>query len=391
MADESSNSTMLITFSKFYNNVHVPAVVSLCSVGSVLNVANICVLTRPNMINSPTNIILIGLSFSQMLLLLNFMSFVVLTRLEQENCMIWVNTYPWVVYLFLNANMQVVSHTIALVHTTALGILRYLAIRFPSHSEWYSVRRAKIVSLLIFLLVPVACSSFYFNSRLKTEANFHRCPYNGTGNVVQDKSNNTVAKELFYTLSYSNNQKLLKFNMWLFSTVCKLLPCFVLTVVSILLLRQLDQVHKRHHMIHQRKPGQQNAAVDSKRSHLSTTGDQQQPALAKSSRDANHARVTKMLVIVVCLFVLVEAPQGLIYLLNGLGYKRTMIQDMHSELSDLFDLLTALYSSVNFLIYCCMSGEFRKTFKQLILKAGNAANDSEGTNAQRYQLVPMRS
>ena len=43
-------------------------------------------------------------------------------------------------------------------------------------------------------------------------------------------------------------------------------------------------------------------------------------------------------------------------------YTNDVFEKVYMNLGDIFDLLSLINSSVNFIIYCCMSSEYRQTF-----------------------------
>lgn len=112
-----------------YAIFHGPLVVSICIFGITTNIVNIIVLTRRQMIG-PTNVLLTGLSSAQLVLLCNFLIYTIYVIMDNP-CNRSTKTYVWLSYLLLNVNLNLVSHTIALVHTTSLAVFRYVAVAYP--------------------------------------------------------------------------------------------------------------------------------------------------------------------------------------------------------------------------------------------------------------------
>lgn len=73
------------------------------------------------------------------------------------------------------------------------------------------------------------------------------------------------------------------------------------------------------------------------------------------------------------IFSLISKLKGLLLLIGSLS------QSYYFELSDFFgeflDLLVLINSSINFFLYCIMSSEFRRTFKETYL-SGNFRQDN---------------
>jgi hypothetical protein len=228
------------SFVDVYGSVHGPLVVTLCIFGISTNLVNIIVLTRRQMLG-PTNTILTGLSVAQLILLINYLIYTIYVIMDAE-CEVRTKTYIWLAYLLLNVNLNLVFHTVGLVHTTMLAVFRYAAVAFPTRcKKLVSIRGAKIVVFTAFTVVPIVCSTFYPNSiiiqRNSNASNQTQCPEW----AVLDRG--------VYGLRYSGHTTLRDYNFWFFSTVCKLLPCFLLVILSALLIRELSQVRRHFYTV----------------------------------------------------------------------------------------------------------------------------------------------
>ncbi|CAM6002033.1 unnamed protein product [Sphagnum balticum] len=68
-----------------------------------------------------------------------------------------------------------------------------------------------------------------------------------------------------------------------------------------------------------------------------------------------------MILAVMVLFVIIELPQGVLNLLvAAFDETRHFTKSIYNNLADLFEMLTVLYSCVNFLLFAFMNGQFRK-------------------------------
>ena len=86
-----------------------------------------------------------------------------------------------------------------------------------------------------------------------------------------------------------------------------------------------------------------------------------------------NARTTRMLLLVVVLFLVTEFlvtefPQGITNLLNGL--LDHFVDEVYASLGDLLDILALTNNGVNFFLYCTMSKQFRDTFVHLFIAGG---------------------
>lgn len=82
-----------------------------------------------------------------------------------------------------------------------------------------------------------------------------------------------------------------------------------------------------------------------------------------SSPEVDCNRTTAMLVAVVLTFVATELPPGVIALWSGFDSK--IFDDIYVPLGDVWDILVLVNSSVNFVLYCTMSRQFRRTFNKM--------------------------
>ena len=73
-----------------------------------------------------------------------------------------------------------------------------------------------------------------------------------------------------------------------------------------------------------------------------------------------------MLVSVVILFIITELPQGILALLGAI-LDESFLKNCYGKLGDLMDIVALVNSAVNFVLYCCMSRQFRTTFCNFVL------------------------
>jgi len=93
--------------------------------------------------------------------------------------------------------------------------------------------------------------------------------------------------------------------------------------------------------------------------------------------DGDHNRTTAMLVAVVLSFVATELPQGVIALMSG--FNESIFNDVYVPLGDVWDILVLVNSAVNFVLYCIMSRQYRKTFSIVFFTRLHACRDKKHT------------
>ncbi|KAL4221041.1 G-protein coupled receptor [Mactra antiquata] len=330
-------SPALRSFETMYKPIHGYLAASVCVFGVIANILNIIVLTRKNMVSS-TNIILTGLAISDGLTMAFYFPWalqmyvihgtVVSSDRDTEGCAKYQLGY---------AILSVIVHSISIWLTVTLAVFRYVFIRFPRIGAQYcNVQRAKTAVITVAVVVTIVCIPNSISYELKSDLAIMHGVGNDSNATIWwiDVKNNTITDVV-----------LQKFNFWVQAIFVKLLPCFLLTIFSVLLVRTMQDAEKRR-----KKMMTKNSVADG----------ETQPIGTSSKRSRRSQRTTRMLLTVVILFLVTETPQGVMSLLNGL------IQDffhhVYIPLGDLLDILALINNGINFVLYCTMSKQFRDTF-----------------------------
>lgn len=84
----------------------------------------------------------------------------------------------------------------------------------------------------------------------------------------------------------------------------------------------------------------------------------------RMTRHQDNSRTTRMLLVVITLFLVTELPQGILIVLSATisGF----FMDVYVPLGDIMDMLALVNNGINFLLYCIMSRDFRKTLLDLM-------------------------
>lgn len=146
-------------------------------------------------------------------------------------------------------------------------------------------------------------------------------------------------------LAKSHNELFYILNLWLYAVVIKLLPCIILVVISLALIKTLHNSSKRK----QKLQG-------------ITTNLSKNLKLRKTRRRAD--RSSHMLIAILFLFLMTEFPQCILGLLSGvLG--RCFFKNCYHLFGEIMDILALINGAINFILYCTMSKQFRLAFKEL--------------------------
>lgn len=233
-------------------------------------------------------------------------------------------SYSWTAYKWINVNLSVAFHTTALAHTTFLSIFRYVAINKPHFTQAHlNVTSCKRCIMAINFITPLLCIPTFFITSVD-KASEARCGLNTA-----------------YELHYSASQNLWSATLWIFGVVFKLMPSSAIAVLSLNLIHSLKKFDvQRERLKNKNRKG-------------------------SLTRKTHQQRLSKMLLLVAVLCVSVEIPHGLLQVLTA-AFGAEFGVDVYDNLGDFFEMLTLLYNSINFVLYCLMSSEFQRTFRQLL-------------------------
>nr|KAG5698973.1 hypothetical protein BaRGS_033486 [Batillaria attramentaria] len=136
-------------------------------------------------------------------------------------------------------------------------------------------------------------------------------------------------------LATNDTKPIVLLNLWIYSILAKLLPCVLMVVYGGLLLTTLRA------NLRQRLRRTSTVSVSSGR-----TG-------------TDNSRTTRMLLVVIVLFVVTELPQAILIFLSVT--LANFFFHVYVPLGDLMDMLALINNGVNFVLYCSMSRDFRNT------------------------------
>ncbi|GAB1598396.1 sex peptide receptor-like [Argonauta hians] len=351
IVNESPGTTHILeVYYNWYAAVHGYIACIVCIFGVLTNILNIIVLTRKNMI-SPSNIILTGLAISDGLTMSLYFPFAL------NNYIIYGPNPPESYdsigdarFLLAYAMCSVVVHSISIWLTVTLALFRYIFIRYPRKgTHLCNIPRAKVAVILVTIVTTIVCAPNSATLQIKSITKFNSTEWHV--DFREDNEGEIILK---------------KMNFWVQAFIHKLLPSVLLTILSILLVKTMQDVEVRRKRL------------------LSRSGRTDD----ESSRERKTNRTTKMLLTVVVLFLVTETPHGIFILI---GSFHTFFQKYYFYLGDTLDILTLINSGINFVLYCTMSKQFRETFIRIFFRpfivpqAGHLQLVS--TQATRYSEV----
>lgn len=338
----------LQAFQKSYQPIHGYLAPIICVFGVVANILNIVVLTRKNMQTS-TNVILTGLAISDGLTMAAYIPYALLlyvingTKITPTRDTLRVAQFQMGYALF-----SYVVHSISIWLTVTLALFRYIFIRYPRLGAQYcNMHNAKIAVIAVVIVVTLVCVPYSVNLSIASS------PFtdpeglipNGTSYHIQMKDKHDYDKVLYSV------------NFWIQAILIKLLPSFLLTIFSILLVNTMRRAERRRKRLLNNVPmSEENGATSTSSTTVSS----------RKQKKSRSNRTTKMLLAVVILFLLTETPQGVLSVMGGLD--GSFFDFIYLPLGDLLDIITLINNGINFVLYCTMSKQFRDTFLKLFLK-----------------------
>ncbi|CAC5422572.1 unnamed protein product [Mytilus coruscus] len=340
-----TKSSSLSHFRTQYAYMHGPICIVICIFGIILNAANIVVLTRKNMMTS-INVILTWLAVVDNLKMTDYLIFAIGFYVMKDPDLALMNTYNIHKgkYLEFHASFAIVCHNIGVWLTVSLAIFRFLYIWFPGRGKLFcTVTRAKITVALIYVTIAIICIPNYYTNFLDKKTPKHlnssnvTCHAKYTVNMIDQKDPVFIA------------------NTYIQAIFTKLVPCVLLTVLTFLLIYAMHQAYQKRKVL------------------LSQGHDQD------ARRHHEHNRTTGMLLAVVILFLLVELPFGILTLMIVFSPAEWMTK-VYDNLGEFHELLALFNNAVNFLLYCSMSKQFRKTFISIFCRC---------LPKQNYRIINM--
>ncbi|XP_066148722.1 G-protein coupled receptor dmsr-1-like [Euwallacea fornicatus] len=352
-ASDMTNHTYcdLDAFKEHYKeNIHGYLSLTVCLFGSIANMFNICVL-RTKQMRSPTNYILTGLAVADLLVMLQYIPFTIHRNLASKPLYYTHFNYPWAIYYMFHSLFTLTLHFIACCLTIILAIWRYVYVSQLHHSKICSdQKKTLIVIVTTYIVCPLLCYPMF--STLDVKAYNQTCDLNGVIVLKQNRDkyeHSELKKETIYLL-HPNDP--LQLSMWLYSLLLKLLPCVLLSVLSYKIIAVLmDTRRRRNRLINSCQP-------------LEDFNSQRKPSSIQLYKETQADRTTKMLLTVLFLFLLTEFPQAILGQISAV-YGAVFLRECYVALGEIMDIIALINSSINFILYCTMSRQFRATFQEM--------------------------
>lgn len=301
------------------------------------------VLLRKNM-RTPTNTLLVAMAISDMLTgIWSVPCFIYFYQMG--NYKEWV-PYNWCfVYFLLTDYLPTIFHTASIWLTVALAVQRYI---YVCHSlkakQWCTIPNVlKCVAIIYGISVMAHLCRF-----VETEYKPEMIPSRLDPNVTVSACSNR-----FRPFVEAHQNIIFNVYFWFRVIFIHFVPCTSLVVLNALLILAMRAAQRRRKQLLK-----QNRRSES-----------------RNLKESNCT--TLMLVAVVGVFLLVELPLGIYFIIMILDntFELMIVNGEAAAIANMFiNLFILLSYPLNFFIYCGMSRQFRETFKRLFVPGTTPLN-----------------
>lgn len=318
----------------------------MCILGCIANIVNIVVLTRRE-IRSPTNAILTGLAVADFLVMIDYIPYswfdYIAPHMNHMRKTLFSYSTAW--YIMFHSIFAQICHTISIWLTVMLAVWRYIAVAYPHRNRlWCNMRTTLITIASAYIVCPFAAVPLYLATAIQAsteilDANgqIYKIPTpnssngDGGGNGISSIGGTNVSTTLpdgyrnvtVYKVQYSaiavNNPQLVTFNLWMYSILIKLIPCFALTILSLRLIGALLEAKRRRKQL---------MNANGMQTLVNGKSIESQPRRNNKSleKEKQTDRTTRMLLAVLLLFLITEFPQGILGVMGVMLGQTFMLQ-----------------------------------------------------------------
>ncbi|CAJ0959827.1 unnamed protein product, partial [Mesorhabditis belari] len=315
----------LEAFSAAYGKVHHNISLFICVFGVMANVLHITILTRPIMKRSAVNRLLAFMAIFDTITMVDYLLYLICFGLFIDSSTPpFGYQYLWICYLLAHVVLSISLHSISMYLSVATAFIRLIAISRIQSKMMRPQMASRICIVISLLMAILIVPTFYVHQIVESVTP-------GEFKVALPQEND-IRCQIFIL------------NLWLTGMFFKVIPCLLLMVFTVSLLYKLHLNKIAHEKIASKQ--------------------------AYQSRSAQSDRTTMLLILLLVIFTTTEMPQGLLALLNAL-YTEDVNRYLYSHLGDFFDLLSLINGSMCFVLYPCISTQYRQTFSVLFARLRN--------------------
>lgn len=314
-----------------YRLVHGYISGTICFLGVLFNVCNVAVWSR-RALRTSTSLLLTTLSVADGCSVFMYLLYVTYYFTATGPSELIYHSRPGMYLVVICFHQFIAFHTFSNWITISLAIFRYLKVCHPNIGKKICTRKRALLTIgIVFVATALASTPFYL--------------YYEVYDLAEDGGGNFTGywiRKTSFAVTHVAYQTTLA---WLYGVIFKVGPCIAMIILCSLIARNLYNADKRR--------GITAAGTASNEKRISS----------------GYSRTTKMLIIIVVIYVVTELPIGVVSFVSGLQYSESHFFYflLYSYVGDLLDTLTVINGSVNLIVYVTMSKQYRLEFKKAVL------------------------
>lgn len=159
-SDEGGGGGAIERFERSYKEAHGYIATTICLFGMVMNTCNIYILTRKNMKNSPTNVLLTALATCDFITEAVYLPFAVYFYIKTDTDPLYEHhRIGWIYYAIVSLDITHATHTAALWLTVSLATYRFIYVcHHTKATVLCSMRRAHMTIGLVVIISILFCT-----------------------------------------------------------------------------------------------------------------------------------------------------------------------------------------------------------------------------------------
>ena len=150
-----------------YRLYHGYVALLVCTLGTLMNLLNVAVLTRKELRRAPINRILTGLAAADCLVMLEYVPFAVYEYIVLPERRLF--PYGWAVFVLFHMHFSQLLHTISIALTLTLAVWRYIVVRYAltyvSLLRYTYTHYIRAHARLYIIRCDLSCVSVFLHAR----------------------------------------------------------------------------------------------------------------------------------------------------------------------------------------------------------------------------------
>ena len=224
----SSEISGFTDFNEVYRPVHGYLSSLVCIFGIIFNSCNIYILTRKNMKNSATNILLMWIAVFDLITEAVYVPFAIHFHIVTDTDVGYGHERPWVYYALLSLHTMFIAHTASMFMTVALATFRCIYIQHHTKAQTLcSEQRANLTTAIVSIVSVILCIPNFISTTVVDQPN---------------ADNNATSPWIGDTEMFKNSKFLQVSTFLVIGGIVKTGACVILLAFTVALLISLKQV-----------------------------------------------------------------------------------------------------------------------------------------------------